>query len=46
VSTSSCERLRLHVQKGKEELLAGEVRRAIDEFRVAISKQRDNPSAT
>ena len=34
-----------HVQKGKEELLAGEVERAIAEFRVAVSKQRDNPSA-
>src|SRR5215813_1197323 len=34
-----------HVQKGKEELLAGEVDRAIAEFRVATTKQRDNPSA-
>ena len=34
-----------HVQKGKEELLAGEVDRAIAEFRVAVAKQRDNPGA-
>jgi tetratricopeptide (TPR) repeat protein len=34
-----------HVQKGKEELLAGEVDRAIAEFRYAIAKQRDNASA-
>jgi len=34
-----------HVQKGKEELLAGEVDRAIAEFRIATTKQRDNPGA-
>ena len=34
-----------HVQKGKEELLAGEIDRAISEFRIAIAKQRDNASA-
>jgi len=34
-----------HVQKGKEELLAGEVDRAIAEFRIATAKQRDNPGA-
>jgi len=34
-----------HVQKGKEELLAGEVDRAIAEFRTALAKQRDNPRA-
>ncbi len=32
-----------HLQKGKEELLAGEVDRAIAEFRTAIAKQHDNP---
>ena len=32
-----------HVQKGKEELLAGEVDRAIAEFRPAIAKQHDKP---
>ena len=32
-----------HVQKGKEELLGGEVDRAIAEFRTAIAKQHDNP---
>jgi len=34
-----------HVQKGKEELLSGEVDRAIAEFRIAIAKQHDNPRA-
>jgi len=34
-----------HVQKGKEELLTGEIDRAISEFRIAIAKQRDNASA-
>jgi len=34
-----------HVQKGKEELLSGEVDRAIAEFRTAIAKQHDNPRA-
>lgn len=34
-----------HVQKGKEELLSGEVDRAISEFRIAIAKQHDNPRA-
>jgi tetratricopeptide (TPR) repeat protein len=34
-----------HVQKGKEELLAGEVDRAISEFRTALAKQHDNPRA-
>ncbi len=34
-----------HVQKGKEELLSGEVDRAISEFRTAIAKQHDNPRA-
>lgn len=32
-----------HLQKGKEELLGGEVDRAIAEFRTAIAKQHDNP---
>ena len=32
-----------HVQKGKEELLSGEVDRAIAEFRTALAKQHDNP---
>ncbi len=32
-----------HVQKGKEELLGGEVDRAIAEFRTAVAKQHDNP---
>jgi tetratricopeptide (TPR) repeat protein len=32
-----------HVDKGKEELLNGEVDRAIAEFRIALAKQRDNP---
>lgn len=34
-----------HVQKGKEELLSGEVDRAIAEFRTALAKQHDNPRA-
>ena len=34
-----------HVQKGKEELLSGEVDRAIAEFRTAMAKQHDNPRA-
>jgi len=34
-----------HVQKGKEELLSGEVDRAISEFRTALAKQHDNPRA-
>src|SRR5262245_38822678 len=34
-----------HVQKGKEELLSGEVDRAIAEFRIALAKQHDNPRA-
>jgi tetratricopeptide (TPR) repeat protein len=34
-----------HVQKGREELLRGEVDRAIAEFRIALDKQRDNPRA-
>jgi tetratricopeptide (TPR) repeat protein len=34
-----------HVQKGKEELLSGEVDRAIAEFRSALAKQHDNPRA-
>jgi tetratricopeptide (TPR) repeat protein len=34
-----------HVQKGKEELLSGEVDRAIAEFRTALAKQQDNPRA-
>jgi hypothetical protein len=34
-----------HVQKGKEELLSGEVDRAISEFRIALAKQHDNPRA-
>lgn len=34
-----------HVQKGKEELLSGEVDRAIAEFRAALAKQHDNPRA-
>jgi tetratricopeptide (TPR) repeat protein len=34
-----------HVQKGKEELLSGEVDKAIAEFRIALAKQRDNPRA-
>ena len=34
-----------HVQKGKEELLSGEVDRAISEFRTAMAKQHDNPRA-
>jgi tetratricopeptide (TPR) repeat protein len=34
-----------HVQKGKEELLSGEVDRAISEFRAALVKQHDNPRA-
>lgn len=34
-----------HVDKGKEELLNGEVERAIAEFRIALAKQRDNPRA-
>lgn len=34
-----------HVQAGKEELLSGEVDRAISEFRVALAKQHDNPRA-
>jgi tetratricopeptide (TPR) repeat protein len=34
-----------HVQKGKEELLSGEVDRAISEFRSALAKQHDNPRA-
>jgi len=34
-----------HVQKGKEELLGGEVDRAIAEFRTALAKQHDNPRA-
>lgn len=34
-----------HVQKGKEELLSGEVDRAVAEFRAALAKQHDNPRA-
>src|SRR5215470_6525559 len=34
-----------HVQKGKEELLSGEVDRALAEFRTALAKQHDNPRA-
>lgn len=34
-----------HVQKGKEELLSGEVDRALSEFRIALAKQHDNPRA-
>jgi tetratricopeptide (TPR) repeat protein len=34
-----------HLQKGKEELLSGEVDRAIAEFRIALAKQHDNPRA-
>jgi len=34
-----------HVQRGKEELLSGEVDRAIAEFRTALAKQHDNPRA-
>ncbi len=34
-----------HLQKGKEELLSGEVDRAIAEFRTALAKQHDNPRA-
>jgi len=34
-----------HVPKGKEELLSGEVDRAIAEFRAALAKQHDNPRA-
>ena len=34
-----------HVQKGKEEVLSGEVDRAISEFRIALAKQHDNPRA-
>ena len=34
-----------HVQKGKEELLGGDVDRAIAEFRTALAKQHDNPRA-
>jgi tetratricopeptide (TPR) repeat protein len=34
-----------HVQKGREELLSGEVDRAIAEFRTALAKQHDNPRA-
>src|SRR5215470_14023636 len=34
-----------HVQKGKEELLSGEVDRAVAEFRTALAKQHDNPRA-
>ena len=34
-----------HVQQGKEELLSGEVDRAIAEFRTALAKQHDNPRA-
>ena len=34
-----------HIQKGKEELLSGEVDRAISEFRTALAKQHDNPGA-
>lgn len=33
------------VQKGKEELLAGEVDRAIDAFRTALRMERDSPRA-
>ena len=34
-----------HLQKGKEELLSGEVDRAVAEFRAALAKQHDNPRA-
>lgn len=34
-----------HVQKGKEELLSGEVDRAVADFRAALAKQHDNPRA-